>query len=147
MNNPSEHLRFAEKISNDTPGLAFAPLVDIVLLLICFYLFVSKSIEDYEDATIDLPTIAHVQSLQEQPAEIVINLRADGDVHVNDQPITIELLGQHLQAQRNRLTRIGQPLIVVVRADRRQRFEVLDRVLSICRDVGVRHVSIRAVEQ
>ena len=146
MTTRARHIQFHAD-TPETAGIGVAPLVDIVLLLICFYLFVSKSIENYEDPSIELPAITHVRSPGEKPAEYIINLRPDGAMNLNDQPVSAEELFTALRAERERLRRTGRGPIVVIRADRRQPFGVLSAVLDLCQRADISNVSIRAVER
>jgi biopolymer transport protein ExbD len=122
--------------------LALAPLVDIVLLLICFYLLVMNSIQSRTDVQLTLPTMAHHMSDEPLPAELIVNIDPSGAIILNGQPVQRdELLGllHSQQAQAGR----GQTVRVTVRADAKLRFALLDEVMNICRDAGIRMISLR----
>tara|TARA_B100000683_G_scaffold262526_1_gene289711 strand:- start:437 stop:910 length:474 start_codon:yes stop_codon:yes gene_type:complete len=128
-----------------TPGVA--PLVDIVFLLICFYLFVTQSLQSLDERSVDLPVIEQSQSQELLPAEIVINLTVEGDVIVAHEPMSINQLAMHLrQAQRQSLDQ-GRDLRVVIRADKNQTFDKLDTLMDVSRRAGLDMVILRAQDQ
>lgn len=128
-----------------TPGVA--PLVDIVFLLICFYLFVTQSFQSLDDRSVQLPVIEQSQSQELLPAEIVVNLLADGSVVVAHEPMSINELALHLREARRQSLDHGQDLRVVIRADRTQTFDKLDTLMDISRRAGLDMVILRANDQ
>ncbi len=127
-----------------TPGVA--PLVDIVFLLICFYLFVMQSIQTLDDPQVQLPTVSHVEHAILEPAEIVINLRHDGSLLVNHKLVTSGQLRAMLHREKQAASSKGADLRVVVRADRRQTFGKLDEVMTLCREAELGMIVLRAKE-
>ena len=123
--------------------LQMAPLVDIVFLLICFYLFVAQLISGQKDHTVELPVMISPAARAELPAELVINLREDGTVTVGGRAIALSELPAIVMGGTGGHGKTTGPVRVVVRADRRQPFGNLDEVLAICRQSGVTLVVFR----
>lgn len=140
-------IRFNPKVPGKpaTPGVA--PLVDIVFLLICFYLFVTQSLQSLDERSVELPVIEQSQSQELLPAEIVINLTVDGDVIVAHDPMSINQLAKHLRDARRESLDAGRDLRVVIRADRNQTFDKLDTLMDISRRAGLDMVILRAQDQ
>lgn len=128
------------------PHIGMAPLVDIVLLLICFYLLVMQSMQARTDDKIMLPEMTNNQATELIPAELVVNINTEGLVTLNGQAVAIEDLAGVLADERVRAAQTGQEINAVVRADGRQRFGMLDAALRACRDAGLGVVTIRATE-
>ena len=135
---------FVADTPRDAAGLQVAPLIDIVFLLICFYLLVAQLTTEQKDASVELPAMAKAALAVERPAEIVINLRRDGGVVVGGRTIDNEGLQTLLAGAVADSRRSGQPLRVVLRADGRQRSGNMNRVLDTCRRMGVRQIVFRA---
>lgn len=129
------------------PHIGMAPLVDIVLLLICFYLLVMQSIQNHVDKRVELPVVSHNRTTDIQPAELVINIDTEGTTTLNGQPVDEAALWRLLQIEQDRALDSGQPLRVVIRADARQRFEVLDSAMAVCREAGISTVIVRTQER
>ena len=139
-------LRYTLAKEETPPPLGMASLVDIVLLLICFYLFVMQSIQSQAEQTIDLPQLASDRTRDMIPAELTLNLGAGGGIMLNGARVSDDRLPALLSAQNVRALEQNMRLQVVVRADRRQRFERLDAVLAACREAGLSAVSVRSVQ-
>ena len=123
-----------------------APLVDIVLLLISFYLLVATSIQSYPDHSIRLPVMENPQLRSQQPAELVINVPQQGELSVNSEAVSIEALPELIRSRQSSVQQDDQPIRAVIRADGRQPYGRLDRVLTICREAGLPRVLLRVRE-
>lgn len=143
----SQSLSFNKEQADDAePRIGMAPLVDIVLLLICFYLLVMQSMQARTDDRIELPRMSNNQTTKVAPAELVVNITAEGSVNLNGETVSSGELARLLRGERQRAEDAGQGLSVVVRADGRQRYGMLDDALKACREAGLSTVTIRAME-
>ncbi len=118
-------------------GFPMAPMIDIVFLLLCF--FVSSQIFSQWETEIDitLPTAQSSETPERLPGEIIINLRADGETVVNGKTLGREDLSALLARIVDMFP--GQP--VLIRADRRTAYEHVIRVLDACRLADIWNIS------
>ena len=123
--------------------LQMAPLIDIVFLRICFYLFVAQLISGQKDRSVELPVMVSPAARAELPAELVVNVREDGVVTVGGRVVALGHLAAILTGESVPGRQRGPAVRVVVRADRRQPFGNLDDVLAVCRECGVTQVVFR----
>jgi biopolymer transport protein ExbD len=142
----STSLNFSAGRNDYEAKLQLAPVIDLVLFLIWFYLLVGQLVVSQKDADVELPQMTSAAAGQELPAEIVINLREDGMVLVSGQDVRGPALERTLAREREKVRGQGEDLRVVVRADRRQSFAALDEVLRACRRAGLKQIVFRAVE-
>jgi biopolymer transport protein ExbD len=140
-------IQFASTEPDSGVTIHVAPLIDIVFLLICFYLLVAQMIGNQKDLSVQLPAMANPVIRQEAPAELVINLRQDGMITVGGRRTSLSALRALLVDQVAGANRTKRTLSVVVRADRRQRYGKLDEVFKVCRQSGVRNLVLRAAEK
>lgn len=124
-----------------------APLVDIVLFLIFFYLVVGQLVMSQKDPSVNLAAMSSPLSQTEQPSEMVINIRADGTASVDGLAVGPDRLPGLIETEMAKAQKRGQGLRVVVRADRQGRFDRLDEVLEACRRCGLSSVVFRAREE
>ena len=119
------------------PGVPLTPMIDVVFLLLCF--FVTSQIFAQWETEIDvaLPTAATGGMPQRLPGEVIINVRADGAAVVNGQ----NLDDAQLRAMMDRLVQLfpGQP--VLLRADKATAYEHVVRVLDTCRQADIWNIS------
>ncbi len=137
--------RFEPDEGDRPPRVSFIPLIDIVLQIICFYLFISAGVQLNQDASVQLPEMKSDALVGESPAEFTINIDNDGSMNINGATIDAASLPAALRAARTKADETKQHLLVAIRADKRQQFAVLDRVLQACRDAQVPNVAIRAL--
>lgn len=138
-------IQFEQATDERPPRVSFIPLIDIVLQIICFYLFVSAGVQSYQDASIELPVMRADLLTSERPSEFTINLAADGTMNVNGAALEPAALPAALQSAKAKAAELNQSLLVAIRADRRQQFALLDNVLQACREADVPAVSIRSL--
>ena len=119
------------------PGVPLTPMIDVVFLLLCF--FVTSQIFAQWETEIDiaLPTAATGDMPQRLPGEVIINVLADGTAVVNGQ----SLGDRELRAMMDRLVQLfpGQP--VLLRADKATAYEHVVRVLDTCRQADIWNIS------
>jgi len=123
--------------SSKPPKLSVAPLIDIVMLLICFYILVARSAAQTQD---EQTQPSHMQVHLEQSAAalpLVVNIRADGSFIIDAQPVDETSLIAQLKLA-------DGP--VVIRADRRQMHGLTDKVMGLCRQAGRQQFTLRFSE-
>ncbi|MFK7961263.1 MAG: ExbD/TolR family protein [Phycisphaerales bacterium] len=125
------------------PVFGVAPLVDVVLLLIAFYLLVMKSMDARSDTAVELPVATLVSAAELAPAELICNLLADGSVVVNAMPVEDHALVGHFADAQLQAAEMGQSLRLVIRSDRQQSFARLDDVMTAARDAGIGAIAVR----
>lgn len=120
-----------------SPGVPLTPMIDVVFLLLCF--FVTSQIFAQWETEIDvaLPTAATGGLPQRLPGEVIINVRADGATVVNGQTLD----DAQLRSMMDRLVELfpGQP--VLLRADKATAYEHVVRVLDTCRQADIWNIS------
>lgn len=140
-------IQFETATEHETRTLQVAPMIDIVFLLVCFFMLASQLVQSQKDPEVILPEMKNPLSTAEAPAEVTVNLRADGAITIDGQPVPLESLAGLVAGEAQRARREARPLRVVVRADRRQRFAALDDVLGACRKAGLGQVVFRAQQE
>ncbi len=130
-------MNFRKNKQSESPGFQLAPMIDVVFLLLCF--FVTSQIFAQWETEIDitLPTAQTGDNPQRLPGEVIVNIRADGERVVNGQVLQPDELGGMLR----RLAEMfpGQP--VLIRADRATPYEHVIEVLDRCRQADIWNIS------
>lgn len=125
----------------ELPGFQITPMLDVVFLLLCFFVTASVFSQWESQIDIQLPTADAAAAPDDRlPGEIIVNLAADGTASVNQRDLTVEELGEKLRVLASSFP--GQP--VVIRADRETRYEAVMGVLDACAKNDVWNVSFAA---
>jgi len=129
---------------DEDPGFAInmTPMVDIIFLLIIFYLTTSSIIQLEQDLSIDLPKQGKQLKTKAPPARpIVVNVRflpgGKAGYHVENQPMTLSALTVNLSRAKIR----NRDQSVVIRGDRNVRWEHVAAVMGCCGQVGITKVA------
>lgn len=125
------------KKSSELPQFQTTPMLDVVFLLLCF--FVTSSVFSQWEYEVDivLPSAQSAKMPDRLPGEIIINVGLDGRISVNRQTLTRDELRSRLE----RLVRNfpGQP--VVIRADKSTAYEHVMAVVDTCRVADIWNIS------
>ena len=118
-------------------GVPLTPMMDVVFLLLCFFV-TSQIFAQWEtEVDITLPTAETGEIPQRLPGEVIVNVLPDGRTVVNGQTLDDEALRSML----DRLVELfpGQPLLL--RADKATPYEHVVRVLDFCRQADLWNIS------
>ena len=131
-------MNFRKNKRSSAPTVQMASLMDVVFLLLCFFITSSVFSQWETEVAITLPTAKSATIPGRMPCEIILNLNADGKVSVNGHALSLEEVTK-------RLTRIaenfpGQP--VVIRADKTCSYETLMSLIDACRTANVWNFSL-----
>ena len=131
-------MRFARKSKSKAPQLALTSMLDVIFLLLCFFVTVSVFSQWENEISIKLPSAATSDEPDRLPGEIVVNLAKDGKVTVNGQTLTLD----DLKARLAKVAKYypGQP--VIIRADKAVRYETLVGLIDACRAADVWNFSL-----
>ena len=131
-------MKFKTQAKSKAPALALTSMLDVIFLLLCFFVTVSVFSQWESEITIKLPNAATAEAPERLPGEIVINLSQAGLVTVNGKALGLD----ELKARLARLAKFypGQP--VIIRADRNTKYESLVKVIDTCRAADVWNFSL-----
>lgn len=122
----------------DEPSINLTSMLDVVMLLIIFFMLSTQFAEEERQYDIQLPTVADAAALTGQPDEIVVNIREDGQITIRNELCTLAELETLLIEARERFP--GQS--VVVRGDGRIPYQHVMDAMSAIRKAGIRNLSL-----
>ena len=136
-------MNFRRNSRSRAAAVQMSSLMDVIFLLLCFFVTTSVFSQWETEISISLPTAKSATVPGRMPGEIILNLAKDGTVSVNGQTLTLAEVTE-------RLTRIaklypGQP--VVIRADKETAYESLVGVIDACRTADVWNFSLATKDE
>jgi biopolymer transport protein ExbD len=130
-------MNFRKRAAAELPQFQVTPMIDVVFLLLCF--FITTAVFSQWEYAVDivLPTASSGQIPDRLPGEVIVNVNRAGVITINSNVLTPEDLI-------NRLTRLarlfpGQP--IVVRADRETAYHQVMTVVDACRQADIWNIS------
>jgi biopolymer transport protein ExbD len=122
----------------EEPSINLTSMLDIVMLLIIFFMVSTKFAEEERQTDIQLPSVSENFALSGQPDEIIVNVDVDGKIHVQSEDLTLDALRILLDAARFAFPNQS----VVIRGDGRCEYQTVMDVFSTCKEVGIKNVSV-----
>ena len=117
--------------------LELTPLIDVVFLLLIFFMVSTTFVNQPSAMEVDLPTSDSSEVLSEGD-DVGITLTSDGRVFIDGQGVTME----QLSAELRRIAREDPTTQVVVRADKGLTYQRLIDVMGLAHDLGLAHFSL-----
>lgn len=122
----------------EEPQINLTSMLDIVLLLVYFFMIGSQFTTDERQYDIQVPSVADNLPLTEQPDEVVVNVSAEGVITIKGQV--------HDNVGMENLLRLARENFpnqaVVIRGAGEGRYQVVMDVMSACRRAGIRNISL-----
>lgn len=123
---------------DEMPTLNLTPMIDVLFLLIIFFMCGTKFSESERKLGLQVPQVADAQSLAPAPAPLVINVYRDGRIALNKEFVSLDNLASRLSAARRQHPRMG----VLVRGDAEGALQHVASVLNACQQAGVTDMGI-----
>ncbi len=131
-------MKFKTRNRSKAPTLALTSMLDVIFLLLCFFVTVSVFSQWESEISIKLPNAKTAEAPERLPGEIIINLAIDGTISVNSAAMSLEDLGSRLAKVAKFYP--GQP--VIIRADKAVRYEKLVELIDTCRAANIWNFSL-----
>lgn len=112
----------------EEPGLPLTPLIDIIFLLLIFYISIGRIQQIEAQLSISIPTAESGEQIERSIGDIIVNVDADGTLTVNYAEMEIEELRRRL----SRLAEISPGQSVIIRSDGAANWDDVVAVLDAC---------------
>jgi biopolymer transport protein ExbD len=119
------------------PGIQLAPLVDVLLLLLIFFLLTWNAARNENELDVKVPKASAAREKTAPIGDVVVNVKADGNVIVNRRTLNPQELTDLLKG----LVQLNAEQAVVIRGDEAGAYRNIVNVLNICTQAGVTNVA------
>ncbi|NQT32393.1 MAG: biopolymer transporter ExbD [Candidatus Omnitrophica bacterium] len=131
-------MKLKRKMFIEKGQLDIAPLIDVVFLLLIFFMLTSSFVFQ-PGIRVNLPKAVTSEVLQKEL--LVITLRADNGIFINERPVE----GDELESRISLAARQDQPLLI--RADKKADLGKVIEIWDICRQADVKQINIATTPQ
>ncbi len=127
------------KVHRDDPAsLNLTPMIDVVFLLIIFFMVATKFSEMERAIALQIPAVAEPGPLTPPPERWEVAVHANGQITLDKQSVSLEQLVHRLQAAREQYGDTG----VVVRGDAQCSYQHVADVLAACKRANISELDI-----
>jgi biopolymer transport protein ExbD len=131
------------KRSSVASTLSLTPLIDVVFLLLIFFLVTSEFEDEERRLDIVLPSATSAVPMTAKPREVIIDIDDQGIVYVGGKPTSLDELQIVLEAA---VDNNPTNQTVVIRADRSATFQPVVSVMDVCNKTGISDYSVTTQE-
>ncbi len=129
-------MRFRKEAEEDY-SLQLTPLVDVIFLLLIFFMVSTAFIDFTRRLDIQLPE-AKAAQVVEKVKSFVIEMGIDKKIHLNGKLVTMESLEAKIKSEMKTATRGS----AIIKADKRLPYGNVVKVLGIVKDAKIRDIGI-----
>lgn len=115
-------------------SLNLTPLIDVVFLLLIFFLVATRFAQEDRELTVQLPSAANALPMTLEPNELVVHVDRQGIYTVNGKTLSLRELEVVLR-QSVADNPIGQ--VVIIRADKSTEVQTVVYVMDLCTKLRV----------
>lgn len=119
------------------PGIQLAPLVDVLLLLLIFFLLTWNAARNENELDVKVPKASAAKEKQAPVGDVVVNVKSDGNVVVNRRTLSSAELTDLLKS----LVALNSEQAVIIRGDEAGAYKNIIGVLNICTEAGISNVA------
>lgn len=131
------------KKGNALTSLSITPLVDVVFLLLIFFLVATKFDEEESQLDIQLPEASAAVPMWSEPKALVVNVTRQGEIFIAGKQMDSSQMQELLKsAWQNPV----EDSSVIIRGDERAPFGAIVEVANLCRELGLNYSTITREE-
>ncbi len=130
-------MNFRSRAAPHHPGIQLAPLVDVLLLLLIFFLLTWNAARNENELDVKVPKASAAKEKSAPIGDVVVNVKTDGNVVVNRRTLT----GPDLTTLLKGLVQLNADQAVIIRGDEAGAYKNIVSVLNICSEAGVTNVA------
>jgi len=130
-------VNFRKQSTLEAPGFQIAPMVDIVFLLLIFFLVTWNFARHETELDVKVPTAKEGKESRRSVGEVIINVKSDGTIMMNRRVMTGQELGDTLR----KISELYPDQAVILRGDESADYRHIVAVLDICRTANIWNVA------
>lgn len=124
--------------------LQLAPLIDVLLLLLLFFIITMNFAKQETEIEISVPAADQGEvNTNRDIGEIVVNVKTDGSIRVEG----VDMDESQLLAKLQLIASVHKDQAVILRGDQKTNFQHIMNVLNACQTAGIWNVSFATQPQ
>lgn len=130
-------MNFRTRIQPEQRGFLIAPMVDILLVLLGFFMLTWSFARQERELDVQMPSAGESKEQRRSVGEVIVNVKADGTLVMNRRTMTPEDLVSAL----GKVATLYPDQAVVLRGDQRVDYGTIVRTLDLCRKANIWNVA------
>ncbi len=130
-------MNLRRRINSEPMQLQLAPMIDVIMFLLCFFLLTWNLARYEQDLDVKVPVARNGKPPASLPGEVIINLRSDGTVELERTAMTL----QQLQGKLSDIAKVYPEQAVVLRGAENVSYKYVVGVLDTCRAAKLTNIA------
>ena len=126
--------------------IPIVPLIDMAFQLIFFFVITGAEQVATFDEQIKLASARFTKPMEGQkiPEGVIVNVRADGTINIDNRVLTVPELKQILLQAKRDFPEVGMDMSVIIRSDRDALYKHVDKVVTAVNGAGLYKIRLVA---
>jgi len=134
-------MNFRKNNQEQSIGFQMAPMVDIIFLLLIFFIAAAVYSQWEAKLEIKVPTSETAEHRPRFPGEAIINIDSSGNFFLN----SVRYSPERLKVILRKLSKTYPDQPIVIRADKKTPYSYLVQLLDICAETDIANISFAAL--
>ena len=130
-------MNFRTRAQPEPRGFLIAPMVDILLVLLGFFMLTWNFARQERELDVQMPAAGESKEQRRSVGEVIVNVKSDGTLVMNRRPMSPEALLSAL----SQVAKLYPDQAVVLRGDQRVDYGTIVRTLDLCRKANIWNVA------
>lgn len=130
-------MNFRKRAKPEVFGFQIAPMVDILLVLLVFFIVTWNFALSENELDVKIPSASQAKESQQYVGQVVVNVKADGSIVFNRKTLSAD----DLRAKLQQLAELYPDQAVILRGDQNVAYKAIVDVLDICRSANIWNVA------
>jgi biopolymer transport protein ExbD len=130
-------MNFRKQVALHQAGFNITPLIDILLVLIIFFVLTWNFSRDEQEVDVKVPSSKEGSDSRPRPGEIILNIKRDGAVMLHGRQMDPDQLLQTLK----RVASEFPDQAIILRGDKDLPLQELIRIMDVCTSANIRNVA------
>jgi biopolymer transport protein ExbD len=130
-------MKFRSRSEPVPVAFQIAPMVDILLVLLCFFVITWSMARKENELDVRVPAAQAAQESNPVVNQTVLNVKSDGTIVWDRKQVTREVLQEKLKS----LASLYPDYAIILRGDVKTDYEHIVQVLDTCRQAGIWNVA------
>jgi len=130
-------MNLRRRINQEPIQLQLAPMIDVIMFLLCFFLLTWNLARYEQDIEVKVPVARNGAPPKNLPGEVIINLKSDGTVELERATLSFDQLQEKLTA----IQQVYPEQPVVLRGSVDVPYKWVVKVLDVCRAAKLTNIA------
>ena len=130
-------MNLRRRINQEPIQLQLAPMIDVIMFLLCFFLLTWNLARYEQDLEVKVPVARNGTPPKQLPGEVIINLKADGSIELERSKLTVA----QLQKKLSQIQAVYPEQAVVLRGDENVDYKNVVGILDACRAAKLTNIA------